>query len=416
MSDQMLWTWPDLCRALGLDECAGPGVARVVVDSRGAAPGDLFVALPGDPGPRFNPSHRSDVDGHDFVDSAVASGAVGALVHRQVESPAPTLLVSDTYDGLWALGHAARKRLEGDVVAVTGSSGKTTFKTFLAAALGGYAPPGSFNNHIGVPLSLANATLDCDAWVFEIGTNHPGEIAPLAAMVDPDVAVVLNVHNAHIENFENRDALIDEKLSLFSKLRDNSIKVCEESLASRVAGRAYTFGADIGADARGLDLKGDRLHADVLGRRIEARVPGGGAHRAQTVLAVVLVTALLERDLTRACDLPSSLVPAGRGNLVVVGGVEITDDSYNANPSSMAGAIEAFLSAPARGHARNIGVIGQMAELGKESEAAHAGIAGLFERFDIVFAVGDEFAHWLRGFVARLVDAVNEAGVSVDAT
>ena len=200
--------------ALTGQEHRGPDVSGIKVDSRLIEPGDLFIALPGDPGPRFNPAYRSSVDGHDFIAAAARAGAVGAVVHRAVDPAVhiPMLEVADTYDALWSLGAAGRARASCPVIGITGSSGKTTAKRFMAAALGGFAPPGSFNNHIGVPLSLANMPPQSAAGVFEIGTNHPGEILPLAQMVEPDLAVLLNVHTAHIENFPSWDALRDEKL------------------------------------------------------------------------------------------------------------------------------------------------------------------------------------------------------------
>lgn len=393
-SQTELWTWAQLCAALNLPEVAGPNVSRVVFDSRTATADDLFVALPGDPGPRFNPSYRSQVDGHDFVLDALRNGAVGALVHKPIaglDEAAPILQIGDTYDGLWVLAAAARLRLTGDVVAVTGSNGKTTFKTFLAAALDGYASPGSFNNHIGVPSSLINASTRATSWVFEVGTNHPGEIASLVDLVAPDFAVLLNVHNAHIEHFESRRALIEEKINIFNGIESKSNKICEESIASELVMGTMKFGHGIDCDARHLSLSGDMLQARILGHRVTARVPGGGIHRAQTLLAVLLVTRLLERDVARACELPGELVPQGRGNVVRVGEIDVIDDSYNANPASMKAAINTFIqdSAPRR----KIAVLGAMGELGTESEAAHREIAESFAAVDDVFAVGRGFEH-----------------------
>ena len=171
-----LWRWQDLKSGFEAQAALQPAagtelpvsldalnqddgfIQRVVVDSRLVTEGDLFVALPGDPGPRFNPSYVSQVDGHDFVGAALANGAVAAIVARPIPVALPQIVVSDTYDALWHLGDMARKRLNQPVCAITGSSGKTTAKHFLTAALSAYSPPGSFNNHIGVPLALANAT------------------------------------------------------------------------------------------------------------------------------------------------------------------------------------------------------------------------------------------------------------------
>ena len=178
----------------------------------------------------FHPSARSTADGHDYVADALARGACcglglqtsrrgGAAVHDAGYLHGPV--------AAWCGGEA---RLPGPVIAVTGSSGKTTAKTFLSAALEGYAPPGSFNNHIGVPLSLANAWQQAPAWVFEIGTSYPGEIQPLTEMVQPDLSILLNVHSAHIENFASRDALIEEKAAIFSTLPSSGLRVVHDAL------------------------------------------------------------------------------------------------------------------------------------------------------------------------------------------
>ncbi len=389
-----LWSWPELTRALTGRSQAGPAVSGVTVDSRQVVRGDLFIALPGDPGPRFNPSYRSDIDGHDFVADAASRGAAGAVVHRVVAAEVALIEVDDTYDALWALGHAARQRLEGDVIGITGSSGKTTAKHFVAAALDAYAPPGSFNNHIGVPLSLANAPAGAAAAVFEIGTNHPGEIEPLARMVMPDVAVLLNVHRAHIENFSSWDALKEEKVSIFSGLNHKSKAIYEDTLG--LSG-GMSFGLGDGADVRVAGLTGDRATLEFQGRTFDARVPGGGAHRALTVAATLLVCHLCERDLEAALDLPVDLVPAGRGNIVDTPAARLIDDSYNANPDSMAAALTTLASWPGR----RIAVLGEMLELGDAAAQAHADLAPLLTDTDAVFCVGEG----MRALAAALPDA-----------
>ncbi|MEM7080536.1 MAG: Mur ligase family protein, partial [Pseudomonadota bacterium] len=211
MSDA-LWQWETLTQGLTGRADAGPDIHGVAFDSRKVQPGDLFIALSGDPGTRFNPSYRSSTDGHNYIDAAATNGARGALIRTDSSyaGTLPVIRVADTYDGLWALGRLARARLQAPVIAVTGSSGKTTAKAFLGHALDAYIPQGSFNNHIGVPISLAAAPEQAAAYVLEIGTNHPGEIEPLAQMCAPDYAVVLNVHQAHIENFSNWAELVKE--------------------------------------------------------------------------------------------------------------------------------------------------------------------------------------------------------------
>jgi len=380
-----LWHWAELCAVLDALPAAGPEVFGVKVDSRLVEAGDLFVALPGDPGPRFNPSYRSEVDGHDFVATALAQGAVGAVVHRNVEVDPniPLIRVADTYDGLWRLGAGARSRLRGHVVAVTGSSGKTTAKRFLQAALAGYAPPGSYNNHIGVPLALANAPGGMQAGVFEIGTNHPGEILPLAEMVVPELAIMLNVHTAHLENFPSWDALYEEKISIFNVLKDKSLAIHEDRIGLPYG---HSFGLTERAHARVRDLQGDLAEVDLFGETYSVRVPGGGLHRATTIAATLLACHLLGEDLARACELPRELVPEGRGNIRRAGNVLIVDESYNANPQSMTAALQGFAAFP--GLDRKIAVIGEMLELGEGGAAAHLALGEVLADFDDVICVG----------------------------
>lgn len=387
---------------------SGPEIQRIAFDSRQVQPGDLFIALPGDPGPRFNPSQRSLVDGHDFLEDAKRNGAAGAVVQKlQTRSDLPQILVADTYEALWRLGRGARARLGDPVLAVTGSSGKTTAKAFLAAALNAYAPPGSLNNHIGVPLSLANADPKAAAWVFEVGTNHPGEIAPLTEMVQPHCSILLNVHTAHIENFSSRDALLQEKCDVFCHMQGNKIRIVEDTLGLE----GYKFGLQTGSDAQILGISGDAMDVRVLGRTLTARLPGGGEHRGLTLSATLLATALLEMDLAPALELPDALVPPGRGNVGRWGGVIVVDDSYNANPASMRAALQAFAAQHSGG--RKYVLLGEMLELGDTAEAAHNEILQLISAFDGCFAVGLGFteansfgSQWFADANAELISAL----------
>ncbi len=385
---QPLWQWAELCRALGLPAESGPDITGVAIDSRIARPGDLFVALPGDPGPRFNASSRSARDGHDYVADAAGNGAAGALVHRHVAAELPLLRTGDTLDGLWAIGRARRAVLTAEVVAVTGSSGKTTAKTLLRTALDAFATGGSLNNHLGVPLSLAMTPRNAATAVFEIGTNHPGEIAPLSELVRPSVAVVLNVHPAHAEFFADADELRREKLSIHEGLQDGGHLVVEESitLGGLPAGlRTLTFGTGADCRVRLLGEHNGRAEYRLGGRTLSARVPGGGPHRARLVAAVLGVLAALGRDPEPALNLPESLVPTGRGDISVAGGVTIVDDSYNANPESMKAALEQLGGGPGP----RVAVLGEMLELGDDGPAFHAALAPLCEPLDRVVLVGE---------------------------
>jgi UDP-N-acetylmuramoyl-tripeptide--D-alanyl-D-alanine ligase len=385
----MLWRWPELCVAVGVPEIAGPDVTGVEIDSRLVREGDLFVALPGDPGPRFNPSHRSTRDGHDFITDAVANGAIGALTHDGRARDIPQLQVADTLDALWSIGGAARQRLACPVVAVTGSSGKTTAKTFLAAALDAFATEGSFNNHLGVPLSLARTPRGATAAVYEIGTNHPGEIAPLAALVRPDVALVLNVHPAHRENFPDLDALRQEKLSIHRGLPDRGVLVVEESLdVSGIAPSIVVrrFGRGPGAHVQLLEDSGTYARVRVGSHVLDVRVPGGGTHRAMTLAGVLCVLDALGIDPARGASLADALVPAGRGRRLQIAGLTVIDDSYNANPASMAAALTALGAEP---EGRRFALLGEMLELGPDGPAYHRGLAPQCTGLDGVWCVGE---------------------------
>jgi UDP-N-acetylmuramoyl-tripeptide--D-alanyl-D-alanine ligase len=383
-----LWSWPDLRLALGMRDERGPAISGFSIDSRRISPGDLFVALPGDPGPRFRTSSRSDRDGHDFVGAAFAAGAAAALVHRDGSYPGPVLRVADTLDGLWALGRARRTALSGPVAAVTGSSGKTTAKTLLAAALKAYSSAGSLNNHIGVPLSLATTPRGARPAVYEIGTNHPGEIAPLARLVSPHVAVVLNVHPAHAEFFADRAELLREKLSIHEGLTAAGPLVVETGLdtsALPAERPLFRFGDDPDADCQLLALDGVVARYRLAGRELTAHVPGGGRHRATTLAAVLSVLYLIGADPEAALDLGDALVPRGRGNHLHTGDVVLIDDSYNANPASMAAALDG-LAAMASG--RRVAVLGDMLELGAGTVDYHRALARHCAPIDRVVCVG----------------------------
>ncbi len=268
-----------------------------------------------------------------------------------------------------------------------GSSGKTTVKTLLGAALDAFTTAGSLNNHLGVPLSLASAPADAECAVFEVGTNHPGEIEVLSRLVSPTVALVLNVHPAHAEFFDGLEEIRTEKLSIFKGLKNKGVLILEQSVGK--AGlpnnlSTLTFGQGEGADCRLLGHDGDQATYEVEGRRIEAHVPGGGHHRALSLAAVLCVLKALDRDLDAAADLPDSLIPGGRGKELRCGGAVLVDDSYNANPASMRAALVHLRNA----QGRTIAVLGEMLELGGGSDAYHKALAAACRHVDRVVAVG----------------------------
>ena len=392
---EALWSFAELSSALGLGAAEGPAVGGVCIDSRQLDAGDLFVALPGDPGPRFTATARSNRDGHDYIADAVGKGAAAVLAHRPGDYGAPTLLVEDTLDGLWTLAAAARQRLMGPVVAVTGSSGKTTFKSFAAKALGAFATAGSLNNHIGVPLSLVRCPRRADRAVCEIGTNHPGEIEPLSRLAMPHAAVLLNVHPAHIENFGSLEAIRREKTSIARGLVEGGVFVRAAEVEDDGSARTITFGgAGENADVvllrlRETDGEGcDYAYLATPSGRVEAPVPGGGLHRARSVAALAALLVALELPLDRLQRLADLDVPRGRGNRLAVAGIRIVDDSYNANPASMAATLSAFVREGGVPAGRLVAVLGDMLELGDDAERYHRELAAHCVALAGVYCVG----------------------------
>lgn len=392
----MLWSTDEIMEATGARLTGGalpPGFPGVSIDTRSLRPGELFVALPGDPGPRFRTASRSDRDGHDFLAAAANAGAGAALVHRETpEAPLPTLCVKDTLEGLWAMGRYRRRQLDADVVAVTGSSGKTTTKSLLKAALDAFAEAGSLNNHLGVPLSLARTPRTTTTAVYEIGTSYPGEIGPLSRLAQPDVAIVLNVQSAHIGNFSGREALRAEKFAIADGLVEGGTLIHEYGLKPNPAHTSsglrltrLTFGTDPQADVSLMAVESDRATYRLRGVKVSARIPGGGEHRARSLAAVLATLLALDRDIGPALDLPDSLIPGGRGGIIPIGSVTLIDDSYNANPDSMRAALLQLTASPA---GRRFAVLGEMRELGDLAAESHHALAELVAPLDGFWAVG----------------------------
>ncbi len=374
----MLWQWNELLKATGGTACGAAlpqGISGISIDSRDLTQGDLFVALAGDPGPRFQATTVSNRNGHDFLQQAGAAGASAALISKpEGLSELPGILVENTLDALWSMARYRRAELSAQTIAVTGSSGKTTAKSLLAAACSAWAEPGSLNNHIGIPLSLARTPRGCDAAIYEVGTNHPGEIAPLSELVAPHIGIVLNVHSAHIGNFGGFSALLAEKMSLAKGVVPGGTLIREVSLpaSSRTDLRQITFGTDANAMVRLEAVDGTVATFRLPTRNLVARIPGGGTHRALSLAAVIATLIALDRDPEAAADLGDYLVPAGRGQTFDVAGVHIIDDSYNANPDSMTASIRTFAGSAAT---KTYALLGEMLELGEDSDRYHQSLA-----------------------------------------
>lgn len=374
-------------------------VRGVTTDSRTVAAGDLFFAIRGE---RF--------DGHRFVAQAVANGAVACVCGRDApESPGdktavPTLLVDDTIDALGRFAAFYRREImppSTAVVAVTGSNGKTTTKRMihhvLDAWLKGRSAPKSFNNRIGVPLTLLSSEPDDRYVIAEIGTNATGEVASLAAIVSPDVAVITSVGEAHLEGLGDVNAVAVEKASLLDHLRPEAFALVNTDrpevrshIPRDLTTRLMTFGFDARAELRVTRVRGTlRGTTFELDGRYRVELPLPGPHHATNAAAAFAVSrwfGLAPKDIVERL---STFKPAeGRSGLIQIGDVMLVDDTYNANPASMAAAIEGLRLGDGR---RRVFVMGDMYELGPRSTSLHQRIVRLIHRagIDVLVAVGE---------------------------
>jgi UDP-N-acetylmuramoyl-tripeptide--D-alanyl-D-alanine ligase len=406
---EILWTAEEAAQATGGRKTSDWRATGVSIDTRTLEPGDLFVALAG---PTF--------DGHDYAGKAIEEGAAAAMIHRRaddIEESMPLLVVDDTFAALWRLGTAARERTTAYLIAVTGSVGKTGTKEALRLCL---APQGitaassaSFNNHWGVPLSLARMQRNAVYGVFELGMNHPGEIRELAALVRPQVAIITNIEPAHIGNFASITEIADAKAEIFEGLdangtavlnRDNALyhHLCTKAEDAGIS-RIVSFGRHKEADARLVDCS---LHATcsavtavIRGTEIDYCLGMPGSHWVMNSLAVLAAVSVAGADVVKAAAQLAELKPMkGRGQIHTIttraGAFKLIDDSYNANPTSMRAAIEVLGRASLGDGGRRIAVLGDMLELGEKSLEMHAGLAGPLEAagIDLVFTCGPNMA------------------------
>ena len=384
-----LWAAGELTEATGGTFSVPFEADGVSIDTRTLAPGDVFLALRGD-----------GRDGHAFVADAFAAGAAGAMVRDGAPAPgavAPgaVLRVDDTLAALARLGGFARTRFGaagGRLVAITGSVGKTTTKEMLRGVLSTFgtthAAAASYNNHWGLPLTLARTPRDARFCIAEIGMNHAGEIAPLARLARPHVAVVTTIAAAHIGHLGTIEAIAAEKASIMRGLEPNGVAVLpidspQFPILATAAGDAsvLTFGGDPAADVRLLhieaDADGSLIHVDIAGATASLRLNAAGPHMAMNALAALAAVAALGLDPTKAIDALEAFAPlAGRGLRREValgcGRALLLDESYNGNGASMRAALEVLRLQPAK---RRVAVLGDMLELGEAARAEHAGLA-----------------------------------------
>jgi len=383
-------------------------VSGFSIDSRGLARGEGFIAIRGD-----------NRDGHAFVPAALEAGAACAVVETAFPPGDETRLmrVADTFDALNDLGRAGRARAKNTkVIAVTGSVGKTGTKEALRLALGAsgsvHASSKSFNNHWGVPLTLANMPRDVAFGVFEIGMNHAGEIDVLTRLVRPHIAIVTTVAPVHLGFFGSLEEIADAKAEIFRGLEAGGTAVINRDIPhfDRLAAHArdagakiVSFGENADADAKLLsaDLtpEGSKATADILGDNVTFRLGAPGRHLVQNALAVLAAVKLAGADLAPAAAALGEMQPqAGRGQRRVIetkeGPVAIVDESYNANPASMRAALSTLGLAPRSVYKRRVAVLGDMLELGPEGPKLHQELAQDVDGagVDVVFACGELMA------------------------
>jgi len=409
-----LWDASGIAAATGGTASHAFQASGIEMDSRDVRPGDVFVALKGE-----------SMDGHRFIEQAFAQGAVAAIVDRPIDFP--HVLVEDTTRALHDLAHAARERSGAVRIGITGSVGKTGMKEAIFACLdrasrgAAHRSVRSYNNHVGVPLSLARMPARARFGVFEMGMNHSGEIAPLSAHVRPHVALITTIAPAHIENLGSMEAIADEKAQIFTGLMPGGTAIipADSEWADRLIGHArrlghkvVTFGRSAGADVRLLDAipsanGGSLVTADLGGAaRLCFSVAEPGEHWIANALGVMAAVRAAGGDLGAAglalAEMGGLKGRGARFQLEVPGGKALLiDESYNANPASMRATLRALGQTPAH---RRIAVLGSMKELGDFAEGFHAQLAEpLIEaKIDHAILVGDE----MRSLAAELGKAV----------
>ena len=419
-----LWTSAEIEVATGGKASAAFETTGVTFDSREVGRGDLFVAMPG-----------TVHDGHAFVEQAFASGAAGALVSQSVDGP--HVLVEDVPTALTALAVTARERMKGVVLGVTGSVGKTSTKEALAAALERsrrgpvHKSVKSYNNHTGVPLSLARMPRDTAFAVLEMGMNNAGEIAALTALARPHIAIVTAIASAHIENLGSIEAIADAKGEIFSALEEDGIAIIPEDSRQRDrlvraarghAERVVTFGLSQDADVTALHAVrsedgGFLITARLLGSELTYTLSQRGEHWVTNSLAVLAAVEAVGADVAAAgLALADMAGLKGRGErhrlLLEEGEALLIDESYNANPASMAATLKSLGTEEAK---RRIAVLGPMRELGEHADQLHAGLAEpvLDARVDRLILIGPDMAPLVNALGGRVeldqAESVDEA-------
>jgi UDP-N-acetylmuramoyl-tripeptide--D-alanyl-D-alanine ligase len=402
-----LWTSRDALMATQGRAIGDWQAYDVTIDSRDVRPGDLFVALRGE-----------RTDGHRYVADALKAGAVAALVDTDdlgLRGEVPLLVVPDTLKALENLAALARSRSQALRIGVTGSVGKTGTKEALKAAFERqgrtHASVKSFNNHIGVPLTLARLPQKADYAVLEMGMNHPGELSALSALAKPDIAVITTIQPAHMAFFDSLDAIADAKAEIFNGMGREGIAILNRDIpqfarlkarAERQGlGRIVSFGESEGADVRLLRSKlGDScscVTADIEGQIMMYKVGLPGRHWVMNSLAVLSAVHAASGDLSLAALALAAMTPlGGRGQQLRLswqgGALTLIDDSYNASPAAMAASLAVLAQATPERRGRRVAILGDMLELGEKAAHYHQALAPVLREagVDLVFTVGKE--------------------------
>ena len=385
-------------------------VNKVSTDSRTLKSSELFVALRGE-----------NFDGHNFVESAAQIGAAGAIVESTWDGEIPKnfalIRAKDTLQAYQDLAANYRKSLMLKVVAITGSNGKTSTKDFTAAVLAHRfrvtKTEGNFNNHVGLPRTILEATSGDEIGVWEIGMNHPGEIATLAKVAAPDVAIITNIGVAHIEFMGSREKIAEEKAALAEAVGAdgaiilNADDLFTKTIASRARGKVILAGTNSGSiQAAEITQSGTGADFTILegAHRCRAQLSVPGLHMVQNALLAIAAGRIFGLSLEEcAAELVAAPLTRARSQIKDIGGVQFLDDSYNANPDSMKAALRTLVELDADG--KRIAVLGEMRELGDQSERGHreVGETAAALKIDQLIAIGD--------IAAAIADAAGQAGL-----
>jgi UDP-N-acetylmuramoyl-tripeptide--D-alanyl-D-alanine ligase len=390
-------------------------IDKVSTDSRTIKRGELFVAL-----------HGENFDGHNFVEAVAASGAAGAIVDSNwkgnVRENFALIRARDTLLAYQQLAANYRKSLKLNVVAITGSNGKTSTKDFAAAVLARRFPvtktQGNFNNHVGLPRTILEATSQDEVAVWEIGMNHPGEVATLAKIAAPDIGIITNIGVAHIEFMGSRERIAEEKGALAEAIGAEGTVILNaddpftKGIATRTRGKVILAGTT-GGTIRAIEINQSGTATDFTilegGHRCRAQLPVPGLHMVQNALLAVAAGRVFGLSLEEcAAGLVAAPLTKARLQVKEIRGVQFLDDSYNANPDSMKAALRTLVELDAEG--KRIAVLGEMRELGDETERGHREVgetaAGL--KVDHLIAIGN--------VAASIAEAAKQAGLENSST